>query len=267
MSSNRIDAEMVKRGIAQSRERAKEYIQKGYVLVNGVAVKKPSLCVCDEDEISIIGDTLKYVGRGGLKMEAAVNEFKLNLNDFVCVDLGASTGGFTDCMLQNGAKKVYAIDVGHNQLADKLVNDSRVVNIEGLNVKDVNSSTVNESVDLVCADLSFISCRYAIEASMTLLSDNGIAVILIKPQFEAGKSNISKGGIVKDKKAHVAVLNDICSYSVNCGFTIKNLIPSPIKGGDGNIEYLMMLVKGNSFTGLLADYKSIVNSAFEKSRG
>ncbi len=264
MSLNRVDAEMVNRGIAQSRERAKEYIQKGYVFVNGIAVVKPSASVSDADEISIIGETLKYVGRGGLKVEAAIREFSLDINGFVCVDLGASTGGFTDCMLQNGAKKVYAIDVGHNQLADKLVSDTRVVNLEGLNVKDVDSNTVSEGIDLVCADLSFISCRYAIDAAKELLSENGIAVILIKPQFEAGKANISKGGIVKDKKAHTSVLSEIHEYISNAGFKLVDLIPSPIKGGDGNIEYLAHIVKRNDFTTNFIDYKAIIDNAFSK---
>lgn len=264
MSSIRIDAEMVIRGLANSRERAKEYIQKGYVYVNDTVIKKPSALVSETDEIKVIGDMLKYVGRGGLKMESAVKEFSLTLDDMICVDIGASTGGFTDCMLQNGAKKVYAIDVGHNQLAQKLLEDKRVVNIEGMNVKDITSDTVSDHIDLVCADLSFISCRYAIDASKILLSDDGVAVILIKPQFEAGKSNISKGGIVKDKKAHLGVLNDICSYAISCGFSINKLISSPIKGGDGNIEYLVMLVKDNGFTHSYIDYKAIVDSAFAK---
>lgn len=264
MSSIRIDAELVKRGLATSRERAKEYIHKGYVFVNGNIVNKPSVIVSDYDEINLVGDKLKYVGRGGLKMEAAVNEFSLDLSDKTCVDLGASTGGFTDCMLQNGAKKVYAIDVGHGQLAKKLIEDPRVINIEGMNVKDISIGMISDYVDLVTADLSFISCKYAIDAAKTLLSENGIAVILIKPQFEAGRSNISKGGIVKDKNVHISVLKDICTYADSCGFHIKKLIPSPIKGGDGNIEYLAHLVKQNSLTPNLIDFRSVVDNAYSK---
>ncbi len=264
MNELRLDAAIVKRGLAQSRERAKEYIQKGFVLVNSKAVTKPSATVFDSDEIALVGETLKYVGRGGLKLEAAVNAFNLDFADKICVDLGASTGGFTDCMLQNGAKKVYAIDVGHGQLAEKLVNDDRVVNLEGINVKDVTEDIVNDDVDIVTADLSFISCKYAINAAGRLLNDNGEAIILIKPQFEAGKQNIAKGGIVKDKKAHLSVLNDICEYIHSNGFRAEGLVPSSIRGGDGNIEYLAYIVKQEGFTHKLFDFKSIVDTAFSK---
>lgn len=264
MNESRLDAEIVKRGLASSRERAKEYILKGSVLVNGKAVTKPSFAVSYVDEISVTGETLKYVGRGGLKMEAAVDAFCLDLCDKTCVDLGASTGGFTDCMLQNGAKKVFAVDVGHGQLAQKLVCDGRVVNLEGVNVKDVTKNTLSDGIDIVTADLSFISCKHAIDAANRLLGENGAAIILIKPQFEAGKSNIAKGGIVKDKKAHVSVLSEICGYIGMSGFCISNLIPSPIKGGDGNIEYLVYIVKQKDFTRNIFDYKSIIDKAFEK---
>ncbi len=264
MNESRLDAEIVKRGLAPSRERAKEYIQKGCVTVNGKAITKPAFAVLESDDILVIGETLKYVGRGGLKMEAAVNAFCLDLADKICVDLGASTGGFTDCMLQNGAKKVYAIDVGHGQLAQKLVSDKRVINLEGVNVKDVSDDTVSDKVDLVSADLSFISCKYAIDAANRLLEENGIAIILIKPQFEAGKSNIAKGGIVKDKKAHISVLSEVCAYMNLSGFKLISLIPSPIKGGDGNVEYLAHLVKQSDFTPNIFDYKAIVDKAFSK---
>lgn len=264
MNGLRLDAAVVELGLAPSRERAKEYIKKGYVTVNGKAANKPSATVYESDEIKLIGETLKYVGRGGLKMEAAVNAFGLDLTDKICVDLGASTGGFTDCMLQNGAKKVYAIDVGHGQLAKKLIDDDRVVNLEGINVKDVTKETVNDSVDIVTADLSFISCKYAINAAYRLIEENGEAVILIKPQFEAGKQNIAKGGIVKDKKAHFSVLNDVCEYIQTNGFRLEGLVPSSIKGGDGNIEYLAYIVKQNNFTSKMFDFKKTVDEAFSK---
>lgn len=264
MNGLRLDAAVVELGLAPSRERAKEYIKKGYITVNGKAANKPSATVYDSDEIKLVGETLKYVGRGGLKMEAAVNAFGLDLTDKICVDLGASTGGFTDCMLQNGAKKVYAIDVGHGQLAIKLIDDDRVVNLEGINVKDVTKETVNDSVDIVTADLSFISCKYAINAAYRLIGENGEAVILIKPQFEAGKQNIAKGGIVKDKKAHFSVLNDVCEYIQTNGFRLEGLVPSSIKGGDGNIEYLAYIVKQNNFTSKMFDFKKIVDEAFSK---
>ncbi|MBQ8623498.1 MAG: TlyA family RNA methyltransferase [Oscillospiraceae bacterium] len=264
MNGLRLDAAVVELGLAQSRERAKEYIKKGYVTVNGEVIAKPSAAVLESDEIKLIGETLKYVGRGGLKMEAAVNAFNLDLNGKTCVDLGASTGGFTDCMLKNGAKKVYAIDVGHGQLDKRLVNDPKVVNLEGVNVKNVTHETVEQHVDFVSADLSFISCKFAIDAAARLLNDNGNAVILIKPQFEAGKSNISKGGIVKDKKVHISVLNDVCGYIQAVGFKLQELVPSSIKGGDGNIEYLAHIVNQINFTQKTFDFKSIVDTAFSK---
>ena len=264
MNESRLDTALVNRGLANSRERAKEYIQNGFVSVNSKIINKPSANVFDSDEIIIVGEKLKYVGRGGLKMETAINAFDLNLSDKICADLGASTGGFTDCMLLNGAKKVYAIDVGHGQLAQKLVNDSRVVNLEGVNVKDVTSDLLDDEIDFVSADLSFISCKYAIDAACRLLVDNKEAIILIKPQFEAGKSNIAKGGIVKDKKAHFSVLNDICGYINSKGLALNGLVPSAVRGGDGNVEYLAYIVKQNSFTVKTYDLKSIIDKAFSK---
>ena len=263
----RLDMELVRRGIAQSRERAKEYISEGMVTVNGTAVKKPSADVSDSDDIAMIGEVLKYVGRGGLKLERAIADFFIDLTDRVCLDIGASTGGFTDCMLQFGAKKVYAVDVGHDQLADKLRNDPRVVNIEGVNVKDFTADLLNEPIDFVCADLSFISVRYAADAARQILPVGGDAVLLIKPQFEAGKKNISKGGIVKDIKVHIEVLKSLCEYFCSICLQVKGLIPSPIKGGDGNTEYLIHLVKQDSFTRCNIDFKGICGRALRSLKG
>lgn len=257
----RLDSALVIKGLTTGREKAKEYIKSGKVLVNGMAVTKPSADVSCDDDISIYGETLKYVGRGGLKLEGAIAEFGLKLDGFVCADLGASTGGFTDCMLQNGAEKVYAVDVGHGQLADKLAADERVINIEGTNVKDVDENAF-ESVDFVCADLSFISCRYAADAVAKILKNNSQAVLLIKPQFEVGKQGLSKGGIVKDRKLHIQTLESLCLYFTSIGLKTLKLTHSPIKGGDGNIEYLALLVKSSSFTQPSFDYKTIVEHAF-----
>lgn len=259
---NRLDFELVRRGIATGRERAKEYIKSGLVLVNGKPITKAGAVVSDSDDIVFTGESLKYVGRGGLKLEGAIESFSLDLDGMVCCDIGASTGGFTDCMLQNGADKVYAVDVGHGQLAQKLVDDTRVVNLEGLNVKDLTCDTLGCEVDFVASDLSFISCRYAIEAASRILKDSGQAVILIKPQFEVGKSGISKGGIVKDRKQHILAITALLEGLADSDMKPVNLNHSPIKGGDGNIEYLILLVKSDGFTHKSFDIKSIVDDAF-----
>ena len=257
----RLDSELVMRRLAPGRERAKEYIKSGKVSVNGVVQLKPSFEVLEDDAIICTAEE-KYVGRGGLKLEKAMKFFDLSLSDAVCVDLGASTGGFTDCMLQNGAKKVYSIDVGHGQLAKKLIDDSRVVNIEGVNVKDVTPDTIGGvTPDFVCADLSFISARYPAHAAYRLLGAGGRAVMLIKPQFEAGQHNISKGGIVKDKEVHKSVLSDTVNYISGIGFSVRSITFSPIRGGDGNIEYLALVVK-ESVSSAVLDYRQIVSDAF-----
>lgn len=258
----RLDLILVEKGIVKSRERAKEHIKSGNVLVNEKAVQKPSAEVSYSDEIVFLGSAPKYVGRGGLKLEKAVQSFEIKLDGFICADLGASTGGFTDCMLKFGAKKVYAVDVGHDQLDESLKENPAVVNIEGVNVKDVSSEIIPEPCDFAAADLSFISVKYAAEAAHRILKPNGKAVFLIKPQFEAGKANISKGGIVKSQKVHTEVLRSVADSLCKMGFDVKGLIPSPIKGGDGNIEYLAYAVKSNTFTAFTADFKAIAVNAF-----
>ncbi|MCD8108091.1 MAG: TlyA family RNA methyltransferase [Oscillospiraceae bacterium] len=259
----RLDHYLTSNGYFSSRERAKESIKNGEITVNGRVCTKPAFDVSDSERVDFIGTQLKYVGRGGLKLEAAINTFDINLSGLTCVDLGASTGGFTDCMLQYGAKKVYSIDVGHGQLAEKLLLDSKVINIEGTNVKEVSLETTGEAVDFVTADLSFISVRFAISAAVKILSENGKAVFLIKPQFEAGQASIGKGGIVKDKSAHVKVLKDIYSFLISNGFQVAGIIPSPIKGGDGNIEYLAYCTR-NSECIYIPNFDEIVNIAFSK---
>lgn len=258
----RLDIELIARGIAPSREKAKQYIQSGKVLVNGKVISKPSYPVGEADIIHYVGESEKYVGRGGLKLEKAITAFNINISRRICLDLGASTGGFTDCMLQNGASKVYAVDVGHGQLAKKLVDDERVINIEGVNVKDLSDDIIDDSPDFVSTDLSFISVKYGAEAAFKLMKPGAEAVFLIKPQFEAGKANISKGGIVKDKKVHISVLSSVTDDFCRIGFSVIGLTPSPIKGGDGNIEYLAHCLKADTITKKSFDYSAIVAQAF-----
>ncbi len=257
----RLDYYLTSNGYFSSRERAKEAIRNGQISVNSKLCSKPALEVSDTDKVDFLGSKLKYVGRGGLKLEEAISTFGIELSGFTCADLGASTGGFTDCMLQNGAEKVYSIDVGHGQLAEKLLDDKRVVNIEGVNVKDVSISTTGEDVDFVTADLSFISVRFAISAAVKIMKNSGEAVFLIKPQFEAGREAVGKGGIVKSKSAHIRVLDDIYGYLVTNGFEVAGIIPSPIKGGDGNIEYLAYCTR-NHGSSTASDFTEIVNKAF-----
>lgn len=261
---SRLDAMLVEKRLAKSRERAKELIKSNGVTVNNKVVNKPSYLVSDTDEIEVLVEQLRYVSRGGLKLEKALSLFGIDVNDFVCVDLGASTGGFTDCLLQNGARKVYAVDVGHDQLDKSLLKRSDVINIEGVNVKEFSTDNTGENVDIVTADLSFISIKSAVSVIKNLLKDNAVAVILIKPQFEVGKKNVGKGGIVKDKSAHVLMLNDLLPFIEKENMTILNLTCSSIKGGDGNIEYLAYLKNKTPEVSFLRDFdiKTFVNNSF-----
>lgn len=258
----RLDSELVARGIARSRERAKEMIRSGNVTVNGLAAKKPSDEVSSSDDIESSEQEI-YVGRGALKLEKAVREFCIDLAGKVCLDIGASTGGFTDLMLRNGASKVFAVDVGHDQLAEVLQNDNRVVNMEKTDVRNVTSEMLGGCVDFVCADVSFISLKMILPKIHELLNENAAATVLIKPQFEAGKKDVGKGGIVKDKKVHIRVLSDIDSFAAGMGLLPEKYTVSPVKGGSGNIEYLVLLRKarGEYF---IRDFKELVESSFDK---
>lgn len=258
----RIDLYLTEKGLVKSRERAKELIKSGQIIVNGAIVTKPSFDVSDESNIEITGEQLKYVGRGGLKLEKAVNEFGINLNGRVCIDIGASTGGFTDCMLQNGAAYVYAVDVGHDQLDEKLKKDMRVNNMERNNIRNLTSESFLKNPSFISADVSFVSLTQILPKISELLTPEGEAVVLIKPQFEAGKSAIGKNGIVKDKKVHVKVLEDIISFCFSQKLEMVNLVHSPISGGDGNIEYLAHLKIGNGSR--LFDCRKIVSAAFDE---
>lgn len=258
----RLDAELVIRGIARSRERAKEMIKAGAVTVNGRTAKKPS----DEttaNDIVESAETERYVGRGALKLEKAADVFRLDFNGKRCLDIGASTGGFTEYMLRHGAEKVYSVDVGHGQLAAALTADSRVVNMENTDIRDVLEEDIDGGVDFICADVSFISLTKILPKIAGLLKDGGTAAVLIKPQFEAGKSCIGKKGIVKDRKVHIRVLEEINNAIRLAGLIPVNFTYSPVKGGSGNIEYLAELRKIDAIS-LKADFKALVDEAFSR---
>lgn len=241
--SDRLDVELVNRGMVESRERAKAYIMSGIVYVDGEKALKAGDKVKDGVSIEIRGSTLPYVSRGGLKLEKAIDVFELDLNDKVCVDVGASTGGFTDCMLQNGASKVYSIDVGYGQLAWKLRTDDRVVNIERTNIRYLDMSVFKDEIDFSSIDVSFISLKLVLPVVYEFLSNNGYVVALIKPQFEAGREEVGKKGVVREKPIHKKVILNCLEYAKTSGFSIENLDFSPIKGPEGNIEFLVLLSK------------------------
>ena len=240
----RLDAALVERGLCTGRDRAKGVIMAGQVYVNRQKADKPGMTVSPQDEIELRGDQLAYVSRGGLKLEKAIKEFDLRLQDLICADIGASTGGFTDCMLQNGAARVYAIDVGYGQLAWKLRCDERVVNLERTNIRHVTSEQVPEPLDFASVDVSFISLKLVLPVLYRLLKDGGEAVCLIKPQFEAGRELVGKKGVVREESTHVMVVENALSNAKENGFTPIHLTFSPVKGPEGNIEYLMHLKKG-----------------------
>lgn len=234
---------MVEKGIASSREKAKEMIKKGDVYLNNQKALKAGLFVNDCDIIEFRGKTECFVSRGGLKLQKAIECFNLNLNGYLCMDVGASTGGFTDCMLQNGAEKVYAIDVGYGQLAWKLRTDSRVVNLERTNFRYVTQKEIPDMLDFASVDVSFISLSIIIPALVPLLKEGGQAVCLIKPQFEAGKDKVGKKGVVRDPLVHREVIEKIINVMLTNGLSILGLDFSPVKGPEGNIEYLIYVQK------------------------
>ncbi|MBE6096329.1 MAG: TlyA family RNA methyltransferase [Schwartzia succinivorans] len=239
MAKERLDVLLVERNLAESRERAKITIMEGLVLVNGQKVDKAGTMIKPDAEIRILGNTLPYVSRGGLKLEKALKTFPITLEGKVMADIGASTGGFTDCSLQNGASKVYAIDVGYGQLAWKLRQDARVINMERTNVRYVTKEDVGELIDFASIDVAFISLTKVLGPVKELLKPAGELVALIKPQFEAGRENVGKKGVVKDPKIHEKVIEEVISFAKEIGFVICGLTYSPVKGPEGNIEYLM----------------------------
>ncbi len=237
----RLDILLTERGIAPSRERAKSMIMEGSIFVDGVREDKAGSSFPDSADIEFRGEKLPYVSRGGLKLEKAVKAFNLELSGLVCMDIGASTGGFTDCMLQNGAKRVYSIDVGYGQLAWSLRNDSRVVSMEKTNFRYLKRSDLPERPDFASADVSFISLSRILPAAADILTENGRMVCLIKPQFEAGREKVGKKGVVRDAKVHEEVIKACLGYGEDNGFSVLGLDHSPVRGPEGNIEYLMYL--------------------------
>lgn len=239
----RLDVMLVKRGLAESREKAKAIIMSGIVYVDGQKEDKAGTTFSDDVKIEVRGKTLRYVSRGGLKLEKAMEQFGIELEGKVCMDCGASTGGFTDCMLQNGAIKVYSVDVGHGQLAWKLRNDDRVVCMEKTNMRYVTEEDIEELAQFVSIDVSFISLKKILPAVRRILTNDGEVVALIKPQFEAGRENVGKKGVVRDKKVHEEVITMITQFAVEHSFQLLHLDYSPIKGPEGNIEYLLHMRK------------------------
>lgn len=241
MKRERLDTLLVERGFFETRSRAQAAIMAGQVLVNEQKIDKTGTQVASDAAIRILGGDLKYVSRGGLKLEKAVACFGLDLTGKVVADIGASTGGFTDCALQNGAARVYAIDVGYGQLAWKLRSDERVVNMERTNVRYLGADSLPEMVDVATIDVAFISLDKVLPAVKKILDADGIVIALIKPQFEAGKENVGKKGVVRDPAVHLAVINNVIAVAKELDFKIAGLDYSPVKGPEGNIEYLLYL--------------------------
>ncbi len=239
----RLDILLVEKGLAPSREKAKAMIMEGNVFVAGEREDKAGTNFDETVAIEIKGNTLKYVSRGGLKLEKAMEHFTISLEDTVCMDIGASTGGFTDCMLQNGARKVFSVDVGYGQFAWKLRQDERVVCMEKTNIRYVTPDQIGEPLDFASVDVSFISLTKVLPPARDLLKADGEMVCLIKPQFEAGKDKVGKKGVVRDPAVHLEVIEKIINFALENGFSVLNLEFSPIKGPEGNIEYLVHLKK------------------------
>ncbi len=245
MKKKRLDCLIAERGLAESREKAKIAVMMGNAYVDGQKQDKPGTMLPETVKIELRGEKLRYVSRGGLKLEKALARFPVDLKGKTALDIGASTGGFTDCMLQNGAKKVYAVDVGYGQLAWKLRTDPRVVCLERTNVRYLTREQVPEPVDFFSADVAFISLKLVLPVARRFLAENGCAVCLIKPQFEAGREKVGKKGVVRDPQVHVEVVRDIVGFCLQNGFSVCGLTYSPVKGPQGNIEYLVFLRKSD----------------------
>lgn len=263
----RLDCLIFDRGLAESREKAKAIIMAGSVYVNGQKQDKPGTILPDNASIEVRGDKLPYVSRGGLKLEKALSAFPIELEGKTVMDIGASTGGFTDCMLQNGAGKVYAVDVGYGQLAWKLRTDPRVVNLERTNVRYLTDEQVPEPMDFFSVDVAFISLRLVLPVARRFLKDNGFAVCLIKPQFEAGRENVGKKGVVRDKNIHVQVIHEVTGFAREIGFSTLGLTYSPVKGPEGNIEYLLFLQKSEQSIDTLPEIESLVEESHRRLNG
>lgn len=262
MSKDRLDVLLVARGLFPSRERAKASIMAGIVRVNGQITDKAGTPVAHDAIIDIKENLCPYVGRGGLKLAKALDEFNLNINEKIAMDIGASTGGFTDCMLQNGAKKVYAIDVGYGHLDYGLRNNPQVVNIEKTNIRYLDFKLIQDPIEFITIDVSFISLALVLPIAGKLLENKGQIVCLVKPQFEAGKDQVGKGGIVKDKAIHIQVIENVIAVAMKEKLKLAGLTYSPIKGAKGNIEYLLMFVKTEE-DALKIDVSNVVIAAQE----
>ena len=251
MKKIRLDQLVFDLGLAESRERAKTTVMSGLVFVNGQRADKPGMQVSPDVNVEVKGTALTYVSRGGLKLEKALKVFPIDVNGKVCIDCGASTGGFTDVLLKNGAAKVYSVDVGYGQLAWSLRNDERVVNMERTNIRYISSEQIPEPLDICVMDLSFISVKLVLPAVCALLKDDAQLVCLIKPQFEAGREEVGKKGVVRDKAVHLSVIESVLSFAPTVGMTVMGLDFSPIKGPEGNREYLCYMKKGVHEAGLI----------------
>lgn len=243
----RLDIYLVENGLVSGRDLAKSLIMEGKVYVNNQKADKAGEQIGEKDKVELRGETLKYVSRGGLKLEKAINTFPISLNGCVAMDIGASTGGFTDCMLQNGARKVYSVDVGYGQLAWKLRTDERVVNMERTNIRYVTMDDIGEELDFASVDVAFISLKLVLPVANNLLKENGEVVALIKPQFEAGREKVGKKGVVRDPAVHKEVIMSITDFAQENGFKVLGIEFSPIRGPEGNIEYLMYAKKCSEF--------------------
>lgn len=242
----RLDLLLCDLGLVESREKAKAVIMAGTVYVNNQKADKAGETVDERAKIEVRGNPLPYVSRGGLKLEKALQCFPVQLEGALCMDVGASTGGFTDCMLQNGARKVYSVDVGYGQLAWKLRSDERVISLERTNARYLTEEQIPEKIDFTSIDVSFISLKIILPAIRPLLSDGGFLICLIKPQFEAGRDQVGKKGVVRDRRVHMAVIRDILQFAVQNGYSVLGLTFSPVKGPEGNIEYLAYLQKSEA---------------------
>lgn len=239
----RLDRLMVEKGLVISRQRAQAMIMAGNVLVNSQLVEKSGYLVSQDAQITLKCDALPYVSRGGLKLEKALESFEVSVQDLVCLDVGASTGGFTDCLLQHGASRVYAVDVGYGQLAWQLRQDSRVTPIERMNIRNMPRNMLPEPVDLVTIDVSFISLKIVVPAVMKFMTQTAQIIALIKPQFEVGKGKVGKGGVVRDPLQHESVIQELDLFFKDCGWTCFPVVPSPILGPSGNREFLIHMIQ------------------------
>ena len=263
-AKERLDVLLVDSGLVSSREMAKRHIMAGEVFVNGQREDKPgSFFALEGLKLELKADTLPYVSRGGLKLEKALKVFPIDLNAAVCIDIGSSTGGFTDCMLQNGAAKVYAVDSGTNQLAWKLRSDERVVCMEKTNFRYVTGKDIPEPIDFASADVSFISLSKILPAAYPLLKEEACMVCLIKPQFEAGREKVGKKGVVRDPKVHEEVIENVTASAKELGFAVLGLDFSPVRGPEGNIEYLLYLTKKRTQDAVY-DITAVVRTAHEE---